>query len=139
MIGLWREHESWQSKSFEWFVNAFYLTYLPDSKSLSYIGPKIRDIIPTEIKNAPSLSNFKESVAKRNLQVVPADSAKHKSMVLIYFNFAFCSMFYILYVSNVSNIFTEQRYILKNSNLYKCHFWRRVVLIIAISQHTKGK
>ena len=69
----------------------------------------MRHIIPTEIKITPSLSNFKESVAKRNLQVVPVDSAKHKSMVSIYFNFAFCSMFYILYVSNVSNIFTEQR------------------------------
>ena len=42
----------------------FARTVYHSTESISYLGPKIWDIVPTELKNAQSLNSFKKSIRK---------------------------------------------------------------------------
>ena len=46
------------------FIVPFARTVYHDTESISYLGPKIWDIVPSELKKAQSLNSFKKSIRK---------------------------------------------------------------------------
>ena len=46
------------------FIAPFSRTIYHGTESISYLGPKIWDIVPSELKKAQSLNSFKKSIRK---------------------------------------------------------------------------
>ena len=51
-------------RNYNGFVLAFAKTVYHASESISYLGPKIWNIVPIELKNVQSLNSFKKSIRK---------------------------------------------------------------------------
>ena len=55
------------------------------SESISFLGPKIWNILPDEIKQQTSLNSFKKSIKNGSHEIAYADCAKFILMVSILF------------------------------------------------------
>ena len=51
-------------RNYNGFVLPFVRTVYHAYESISYLGPKIRNIVPIKLKNAQSLNSFKKSIRK---------------------------------------------------------------------------
>ena len=51
-------------RNYHGFRLPFARTVYHGTESISYLGPKIWDIVPTELKNAQSLNSFKKPIKK---------------------------------------------------------------------------
>ena len=51
-------------RNYTGFRLAFARTVYHGTESISYLGPRIQDIVPIKLKNAQSLNSFKKSVRK---------------------------------------------------------------------------
>ena len=51
-------------RNYNGFRSPFARTVYHGTESMSYLGPKIWDIVPIELKNAQSLNSFKKSIRK---------------------------------------------------------------------------
>ena len=56
------------------------------TKSLSFLGPKIQDIVPTELKKVKSLSPFKPGIKNWWPQTVHASSVSDICQILVLYN-----------------------------------------------------
>ena len=51
-------------RNYNGFRLPFARTVYHSTESISYLGPKVWDIVPTELKNAQSLNSFKRSIRR---------------------------------------------------------------------------
>ena len=65
------------------FETPFVRTVYNGTESVSYLGPKIWEIVPEEYKALNSLNSFKESIKNWVPLIVPADFVKPVYMVLV--------------------------------------------------------
>ena len=65
------------------FETPFVRTAYNGTESVSYLGPKIWDIVTEEYKTPNSFNSFKESKKIRYPLTIPADFVKPMNMVLV--------------------------------------------------------
>jgi len=58
------------------FITPFARTVFHGTESISYLGPKIWDIVPSELKEAQSLNSFKKSIKKWTPDTCPCRLCK---------------------------------------------------------------
>ena len=61
----------------EFIIPPIYSVYL-GSESVSYLGPKIWELIPTAIRQMDTFSGFKKAIKNGNLLTAHAGFAKHR-------------------------------------------------------------